>query len=127
MTDNKKRHVINAAIGVLASLAMSCTVALCACAPTNGEAGKSAYEIAVENGFEGTEAEWLESLKGDKGETGSQGNQGVQGPQGSQGNQGAQGPQGPTGEAGINGKSAYEIAVANGFEGTEKEWKKSNT
>ena len=88
----------------------------------NGEAGKSAYEIAVENGFEGTEAEWLESLKGDKGETGSQGNQGVQGPQGSQGNQGAQGPQGPTGEAGINGKSAYEIAVANGFEGTEKEW-----
>lgn len=122
MTDNKKRRVINAAIGVLASLAMSCTVALCACAPTNGEAGKSAYEIAVENGFEGTEAEWLESLKGDKGETGSQGNQGVQGPQGSQGNQGAQGPQGPTGEAGINGKSAYEIAVANGFEGTEKEW-----
>lgn len=30
--------------------------------------GKSAYEIAVENGFEGTEAEWLESLKGDKGD-----------------------------------------------------------
>ena len=26
--------------------------------------GKSAYEIAVENGFEGTEVEWLESLKG---------------------------------------------------------------
>ena len=26
--------------------------------------GKSAYEIALENGFEGTEAEWLESLKG---------------------------------------------------------------
>lgn len=25
--------------------------------------GKSAYEIAVENGFEGTEQEWLESLK----------------------------------------------------------------
>lgn len=25
--------------------------------------GKSAYEIAVENGFEGTEEEWLESLK----------------------------------------------------------------
>ncbi len=30
----------------------------------NGEDGKSAYEIAVENGFTGTEAEWLESLKG---------------------------------------------------------------
>ena len=27
------------------------------------EAGKSAYEIAVENGFIGSEAEWLESLK----------------------------------------------------------------
>ena len=26
--------------------------------------GKSAYEIAVENGFEGTEEEWLESLSG---------------------------------------------------------------
>lgn len=29
-----------------------------------GIQGKSAYEIAVENGFEGTEEEWLESLKG---------------------------------------------------------------
>ena len=26
--------------------------------------GKSAYEIAVENGFSGTEEEWLETLKG---------------------------------------------------------------
>lgn len=26
--------------------------------------GKSAYEVAVDNGFEGTEEEWLESLKG---------------------------------------------------------------
>lgn len=30
----------------------------------DGEAGKSAYEIAVANGFVGTEAEWLESLHG---------------------------------------------------------------
>ena len=29
-----------------------------------GKDGKSAYQIAVENGFIGTEAEWLESLKG---------------------------------------------------------------
>lgn len=28
-------------------------------------AGKSAYEIAVENGFEGSEEEWLELLKGE--------------------------------------------------------------
>lgn len=32
--------------------------------------GKSAYEIAVDNGFEGTEAEWLASLKGEKGDSG---------------------------------------------------------
>ena len=30
--------------------------------------GKSAYEVAVLNGFEGTEAEWLASLKGEKGD-----------------------------------------------------------
>lgn len=34
---------------------------------TVGVAGASAYEIAVANGFKGTEKEWLESLKGDKG------------------------------------------------------------
>ena len=32
--------------------------------------GKSAYEIAVENGFVGTEAEWLESLHGKDGKAG---------------------------------------------------------
>lgn len=31
--------------------------------------GDSAYEIAVKNGFEGTEVEWLASLKGDVGST----------------------------------------------------------
>ena len=30
-----------------------------------GGTGKSAYQIAVDNGFVGTESEWLESLKGD--------------------------------------------------------------
>lgn len=39
----------------------------------SGEDGKSAYEIAVENGFVGTEAEWLASLKGDKGDPGEDG------------------------------------------------------
>lgn len=32
--------------------------------------GYSAYEVAVNNGFEGTEEEWLASLKGPKGDTG---------------------------------------------------------
>lgn len=36
----------------------------------NGADGKSAYDIAVENGFEGTLEEWLESLKGEKGDKG---------------------------------------------------------
>lgn len=31
--------------------------------------GKSAYEVAVMNGFEGTEEEWLESLQGEDGYT----------------------------------------------------------
>lgn len=33
-----------------------------------GETGESAYEIAVRNGFVGTEQEWLESLKMDTSE-----------------------------------------------------------
>ena len=32
--------------------------------------GSSAYEIAVLNGFDGSETEWLESLKGDTGQSG---------------------------------------------------------
>jgi hypothetical protein len=36
----------------------------------DGQDGKSAYEVALDNGFEGTEEEWLASLKGEKGETG---------------------------------------------------------
>jgi len=38
-----------------------------------GEKGLSAYEIAVKNGFSGTEAEWLASLKGSDGKSGADG------------------------------------------------------
>ena len=38
-----------------------------------GTAGKSAYEIAVDKGFVGTETEWLESLKGSDGDKGDNG------------------------------------------------------
>ncbi len=41
--------------------------------------GKSAYEIAVDNGFEGSEQEWLASLKGDKGDKGQDGTSGKNG------------------------------------------------
>ena len=37
-------------------------------------AGKSAYEIAVENGFVGTEQEWLKSLQGESPYIGENGN-----------------------------------------------------
>ena len=43
----------------------------------SGRDGESAYDIAVRNGFEGTEVEWLESLRGQDGDTpyiGSNGN-----------------------------------------------------
>lgn len=36
-----------------------------------GDPGKSAYDIAKENGFTGTEQEWLDSLKGEKGDAGA--------------------------------------------------------
>jgi len=42
----------------------------------------SAYEIAVANGFEGTEEEWLESLKGADGQDGTNGTDGQNGARG---------------------------------------------
>ena len=70
----------------------------------NGEPGKSAYEIAVENGFTGTEAEWIASLKGATGN---------QGPQGAQGVQGEKGPDG------ISLYVGYDGHIWNGTERTE--------
>jgi hypothetical protein len=77
-----------------------------------GIQGLSAYQVAVQHGFEGTEAEWLISLKGEKGETGPKGDKGntgekgatgERGPQGLQGERGLQGVQGEKGEPGIQG------------------------
>lgn len=42
-----------------------------AIAASGAEDGKSAYEIAVENGFKGTEQEWLKSLSPYIGENGN--------------------------------------------------------
>jgi hypothetical protein len=71
-----------------------------------GIQGLSAYQVAVQQGFEGTEAEWLISLKGEKGEkgnTGEKGDTGERGPQGLQGERGLRGIQGEQGEQGIQG------------------------
>jgi len=38
--------------------------ALLAWLNANGQAGKSAYQVAVDNGFVGTESDWLLSLVG---------------------------------------------------------------
>lgn len=54
----------------------------------DGADGRSAYEVAVANGFVGTEAAWLASLKGAKGDTGTQGIQGIQGVKGDKGEAG---------------------------------------
>lgn len=63
-----------------------------------GEKGVSAYDAAVQNGFKGTEQEWLASLRG------------------------LPGKKGDPGEPGAKGDSAYDIAVKHGYAGTEEEW-----
>lgn len=68
-----------------------------------GIQGLSAYQVAVQHGFEGTEAEWLISLKGEKGETGPKGDKGDTGEKGATGERGLQGVQGEKGEQGIQG------------------------
>ncbi len=100
-----------------------------------GTAGLSAYEIAVNNGFTGTEEDWLDSLQGATGIDGQDGlsayeiavNNGFTGTEEDwlislQGVAGIAGQDGSDGVAGIDGLSAYEIAVNNGFVGTESEW-----
>ena len=61
-----------------------------------GKDGKSAYDIAVKHGYQGTEEEWAKGLT----------------------------PNGGAG-GGANGKSAYELAVQDGYQGTLQEWLKS--
>lgn len=60
--------------------------------------GKSAYEEWLDAGNKGSKEDFLKSLKGEKGDGGD------------------------TGQPGPSGESAYQVAVDNGFKGTEKEW-----
>lgn len=60
-------------------------------------AGKSAFAIAVDNGFTGTEAQWLTSLVGANGAAGATGATGAAGATGATGAQGTTGATGPSG------------------------------
>lgn len=97
----------------------------------DGVDGKSAYQIAVDNGYPGTEQAWLASLKGDKGDTGEpgaageKGEPGEKGDTGTAGKDGRDGTDGAAGRDGVNGASAYEIAVQHGYGGSETAWLES--
>ena len=70
---------------------------------SRGADGKSAYEVALQNGFTGTEADWLTSLKGQKGDTGAPGAKGAPGEKGERGEKGDVGETGEKGEKGDTG------------------------
>lgn len=70
----------------------------------DGADGKSAYQIAVDNGYPGTEQAWLASLKGDKGDTGEPGATGEKGEPGEKGDTGAAGKDGRDGTDGAAGR-----------------------
>lgn len=112
--------------------------------------GKSAYQAAVAAGFQGSETAWLASLKGKDGVSFSYighfntvgelpvGNQAGKsatiganptklylygnGAWADAGDAGAKGEKGDTGNQGDAGKSAFDVAVANGYLGTEPQW-----
>lgn len=124
MTIKKKATLILIlAVSLLFSLLFS------SCQATPGKDGKSAYELAVENGFQGTLDEWLESLKGADGQNGKDGKNGENGIDGKNGVDGKDGRDGVNGEDGRDGKNgqnggedAYDVAVRNGFDGTYEQW-----
>lgn len=79
--------------------------------------GQSAYALAVQLGFTGSEEDWIASLKGakgDKGNTGAQGPRGATGPQGPQGPTGATGARGATGATGPQGPAGASAVAASG-------------
>lgn len=67
----------------------------------DGINGKNAFELARDNGFEGTVTQWLASLKGAKGDKGDRGTAGTNG---------------------TDGQSAYQQAVEGGFVGNQTQW-----
>ena len=70
----------------------------------DGVDGKSAYQIWIDNGNTGTEADFLNWLKGKDGTNGADGKDGV------------------NGQDGVDGKSAYQIWLDNGNTGTKADF-----
>lgn len=95
--------------------------------------GLSAYEVAVVNGFQGTQQEWLDSLKGQSAyktavDLGFEGTEAewldaLVGPSAFQAakDNGFTGTEAEWLES-LKGQSAYQIAKANGYKGTEPQW-----
>ena len=87
--------------------------------------GQSAYALAVQLGYTGSEAAWIASLKGAKGD---KGDTGAQGPRGATGATGPQGPQGPTGATGARGETGASGVASSGSnwvrfpDGTQVVW-----
>lgn len=77
-----------------------------------GPPGISAYEVAVNEGFIGTETDWLNSLVGPQGPQGIPGNDGADGQDGATGPQGPQGPPGTTSFAGLTDDPTDNAALA---------------
>ena len=76
--------------------------------------GQSAYALAVQLGYTGSEAAWIASLKGAKGDKGDTGAQGPRGATGATGPQGPQGPTGATGATGPQGPAGASAVAASG-------------
>ncbi|MDE6520418.1 MAG: hypothetical protein K2K91_08220, partial [Ruminococcus sp.] len=99
---------------------------------TDGENGLSAYDLAVQDGFDGTPAEWLSSLKGRNGIDGKTVELRVYNDELQYRWLDSSGHDVSMWThlfllTELNGKSAYEIATENGYTGTEEEWLQSIT
>lgn len=85
-----------------------------------GIQGLSAYQVAVQHGFEGTEAEWLISLKGEKGETGPKGDKGDTGEKGATGERGEKGD--PGSDASVTKQNVEAVLTGNITTHTHNDW-----
>ena len=74
-------------------LSLSCVALMLGSVTACSFQGPSAYEVAVQNGYQGTEKEWLESLHGSDGKDGEDGDN-------------------------LTASDLYDTAVANGYTGT---------